>query len=340
MAGFQFMHAEVFAGGAGQARPAKKGGKVVRTNERKLSAAQVVGEAARLAGCAPHVSEPVTPRTLYGLGADELEQWCADLVATAGQQVDEKGRKQRKDTAILMGVVASYPGPPDEGDPNYVRWKALNVAYFCEKFGPNVASIVEHLDEKHGHLHVLVAAGGKSVKPLHPGYAASVPIRQAGGTQAAQSDAYKAAARGWQDEYHKKVAAECGLARLGPGRQRLSRAQWLDQQRQVEAAAIRGRRLDEKDKTISQAAATARELKSKVNLRAAELKEREEALHRRLLALSKVELERVEALARSAPNEAPKPPPKEAPAKQAARAFDYLSGLSAGTGKGSTHRPR
>ena len=53
----------------------------------------------------------------YGLGADELEQWCADLVATAGQQVDEKGRKQRKDTAIIMGVVASYPGPPDEGDP-------------------------------------------------------------------------------------------------------------------------------------------------------------------------------------------------------------------------------
>ena len=136
MVGFQFMHAEVFAVGAGQARPAKKGGKVVRTNERKLSAAQVVGEAARLAGCAPHVSEPVTPRTLYGLGADELEQWCADLVGTAGQQVDEKGRKQRKDTAILMGVVASYPGPPDEGDPNYVRWKALNVAYFCENSAP------------------------------------------------------------------------------------------------------------------------------------------------------------------------------------------------------------
>ena len=151
---------------------------------------------------------------------------------------------------------------------------------------------------------------------------------------------YKAAARGWQDEYHKKVAAECGLARLGPGRQRLSRAQWLDQQRQVEAAAIRGRRLDEKDKTISQAAATARELKSKVNLRAAELKEREEALHRRLLALSKVERERVEALARSAPAAAPEPPPKEAPAKQAARAFDYLSRLSGAAGKGSTHRPK
>ena len=66
-----------------------------------------------------------------------------------------------------------------------MRWKALNVAYFCEKFGPNVVSIVEHLDEKHGHLHVLVSAGGRSVKPLHPGYAASVPLRQAGATQAA-----------------------------------------------------------------------------------------------------------------------------------------------------------
>ena len=102
-----------------------------------------------------------------------------------------------------------------------------------------MVSIVEHLDEKHGHLHVLVSAGGRSVKPLHPGYAASVPLRQAGATQAAQSDAYSAA-RAWQDEYQEKVAAACGLARLGPGRQRLSRAQWLDQQRQVEAAAIRG----------------------------------------------------------------------------------------------------
>ena len=189
---------------------------------------------------------------------------------------------------------------------------------------------------------MLVSAGGRSVKPLHPGYAASVPLRQAGATQAAQSDAYKAAARAWQDEYQEKVAAACGLARLGPGRQRLSRAQWLDQQRQVEASAVKARRLDEKDKTISAAAAATRELKSKVNFRAAELKEREEALQRRLLALSKVERERVEALARSAPAAAPEPPPKEAPAtaKQAARAFDYLSGLSAGTGKGSTHRPR
>ena len=79
---------------------------------------------------------------------------------------------------------------------------------------------------------VLVSAGGRSVKPLHPGYAASVPLRQAGATQAAQSDAYKAAARAWQDEYQEKVAAACGLARLGPGRQRLAgRSGWISSAR-------------------------------------------------------------------------------------------------------------
>ena len=97
-----------------------------------------------------------------------------------------------------------------------------------------------------------------------------------------------------------------------------------------------------KDKTISAAAAATRELKSKVNFRAAELKEREEALQRRLLALSKVERERSKRWHVRHRLRHTRPPPKEAPAtaKQAARAFDYLSGLSAGTGKGSTHRPK
>ena len=164
--------------GQGRRGQPKRAARWCAQNERKLSAAQVVGEAARLAGCAPHVSEPVTPRTLYGLGADELEQWCADLVATAGQQVDEKGRKQRKDTAIIMGVVASYPGPPDEGDPNYVRWKALNVAYFCEKIRPQRGEHRRASRRKHGHLHGWCRPAGARSSPLHPGYAASVPLRR------------------------------------------------------------------------------------------------------------------------------------------------------------------
>lgn len=244
------MHAEVFAATPGQPRPAKKGGAVVRTSERKLSAAAAVGEAARLEGCAPHVAEPKAPKTLHGIGAEGLAGWCEDLLKTAAQQVGEGGRKQRKDTPVLMGIVASYPGPPDDSDASYVRWKELNVSYFKQKFGASVASILEHTDEKHGHLHVLIHNRGLSVKPLHPGYAASVPIRQAGGTQAAQSEAYKKAAKGWQDEYHEQVAARCGLARIGPGRQRLSRKQWQAQQHQAERLASKLAEVEEAEKRV------------------------------------------------------------------------------------------
>ena len=125
-----------------------------------------------------------------------------------------------------------------------------------------MVSIVEHLDEKHGHLHVLVSAGGRSVKPLHPGYAASVQLRQAGARRPpSRTHTRPRRVRGRMSTRRRWRRLVGWLGR--PGRQRLSRAQWLDQQRQVEAAAIRGRRLDEKDKTISQAAATARELKSR-----------------------------------------------------------------------------
>ena len=142
MAGFQFMHSEVYAATAGQPRPAKKGGAVVRTEQRKLSAMAVIGEAARLDGCAPHVDQPQAPKTLFGIEAGSLANWCTDLLEMAANQVTVGGKKQRKDTPVLMGIVASFPGPPDDSDANYVRWKELNVSYFRQKFGDKVASIL------------------------------------------------------------------------------------------------------------------------------------------------------------------------------------------------------
>ena len=110
MAGFQFMHSEVYAATAGQPRPAKKGGAVVRTEQRKLSAMAVIGEAARLDGCAPHVDQPQAPKTLFGIEAGSLANWCTDLLEMAANQVTVGGKKQRKDTPVLMGIVASFPG--------------------------------------------------------------------------------------------------------------------------------------------------------------------------------------------------------------------------------------
>ena len=48
--------------------------------------------------------------------------------------------------------------------------------------------------------------------------------------------AYVEAMRGWLDHYHQQVAMPSGLARLGPGRRRLTRAEW--QREKVQATAL------------------------------------------------------------------------------------------------------
>ena len=222
-----------------QAAPTKSGGK--RPGSGKRSARDIVAEAIRAPEAAPHVPHPQPPRVLHGMEADELPIWCEQLEVVARDQTvpmrDGKARRQRSDTPILMGMVASYPGPADEGDPAYVRWRDLTAAWSLERYGDAVVSILEHADEPHGHVHVLVASRGRSVKPLHAGYAASLAALDAGGTRKEQGIAYAGGCRTLQDDYHERVAIPCGLARIGPRRRRLSRPEWVAEQVANDAAA-------------------------------------------------------------------------------------------------------
>ena len=239
MSGFQFLRQECYASVRSQAAPTKSGDK--RPGAGKRSARDVVAEAVRASGAAPHVEQPQPPRVLHGLGAEELPLWCEQLEAVARDQTvamrDGKARRQRSDTPILMGMVASYPGSADEGDPEYVRWRDLTATWALERYGEAVVSILEHTDEAHGHVHVLVASKGRSVKPLHAGHAASQAVQDAGGTRKEQGIAYAAGCRALQDAYHEQVAVACGLARVGPRRRRLSRSEWQAEQVANEAAA-------------------------------------------------------------------------------------------------------
>ena len=239
MAGFQFLRQECYASVRSQAAPTKSGGK--RPGSGKRSARDIVAEAIRAPEAAPHVPHPQPPRVLHGMEADELPIWCEQLEVVARDQTvpmrDGKARRQRSDTPILMGMVASYPGPADEGDPAYVRWRDLTAAWSLERYGDAVVSILEHTDEPHGHVHVLVASRGRSVKPLHAGYTASQAALDAGGTRKEQGIAYAAGCRALQDDYHAQVAIPCGLARIGPRRRRLSRPEWVAEQAANEAAA-------------------------------------------------------------------------------------------------------
>jgi hypothetical protein len=229
--GFQFFREECFSRVRAQGAPSTRTGKPARSRRPpgRLSAMDIIAEAARYAGATPHVAAPQPPRVLYGLGPDDLQVWYARLCVLADAQrtpVGNRLRKQRVDTPILLGAVASFPQPANESNCAYVEWRDRTLAFFRQRYGANLVCVLEHVDEAHGHLHALVANQGASVKPLHAGHAAAMKLTG----PKPRSQAYKAAERGLQDEFHVQVAGPCGLARVGPRRRRLTRAEWqIDQ---------------------------------------------------------------------------------------------------------------
>ena len=74
-----------------------------------------------------------------------------------------------------------------------------------------------HNDEEQPHLHFFVCSDTEvNAKALHYGHKAKNFI---------------AASKAFQDDYHAQVAIHCGMARLGPKKQRLTRAEWKAQKK-------------------------------------------------------------------------------------------------------------
>ncbi len=210
----------------------------------------IVQEGARAPGAARHVPYPAEPTVLYGItpiaaGTIALEH--------ARQARDAKGRHLRRDGAVLLAAVLSYPvrrdlvedrDAPDALD-LYRAWRADAVDWCRDQYGEALLSVIEHADEDYPHLHAYaVPALGPDDRLMweiiHPGRAA---LRQAEGetkSKAEQRAAYKGAMQVLQDEYHAAVSSRYGHARLGPKRQRLQRTEHLllreAQRRQVAQA--------------------------------------------------------------------------------------------------------
>ena len=73
-----------------------------------------------------------------------------------------------------------------------------------------------HNDEEHPHLHFYVYSDTEvNAKMLHDNH-----------KNASRKGSYKAGVQAFQNEYFEKVASRCGMARTGPKRRRLSRAEW------------------------------------------------------------------------------------------------------------------
>jgi hypothetical protein len=259
---YQFLHTEAYA------REGSQQGK----GPRKWSLREIAEEAERHPDACPHVEQPQPPKVLYGCtpikAAALAEEW-------ANAATDARGRKLRRDGLALLAGVVSLPADQAEDWP---RFREATVAWLREQYGERLRSVVEHTDEAHPHLHFYcVPMPGERFEVLHRGRLAAAEKARQGAKKGAQNAAYKQAMMRWQDDFAAAVAANFGLARLGPGRRRLTRKAWQAEQAQARALAVAKKALSgeiQADQIDPTAAAV---LVAEIRQKEAELKETEQA---------------------------------------------------------------
>lgn len=216
--GYTFAHMELHS---------RKGGK-------SGSVSYVFDEAERRPGSCPHVPNPAPPELVFGMELAALRQHHDTLAENARMTLaNGKTRKIRADQNTLFSVVLSFPGEMASADPEAVRdWERRSVQWLKQEYGSRLMTVVRHVDEAHPHLHAYGLADDPEMRValLHPGYAAKAESLAAGEDNKAGDRAYKDAMRAWQDRYWNDVGLACGLARLGPGKRRLTRKEWHAEQ--------------------------------------------------------------------------------------------------------------
>ncbi len=223
---YQFIHIEAYA------REIKKGltGRTVR---------EIIAEAKREPGNCPHIdidkkSNPaLAPVRIYGLNLDKVEE---EVHMWAENSKDGGGQKLRKNGNCLLAGVVSLPDDTLEKD--WQSFKNSAVNWLKKEYGKCLRSVIEHKDEAHKHLHFYcIPEAGKQFSSIHKGIEARTKARQEKLSSKEQNLAYCEAMREFQDKFSIEVGQHHGLTRIGPGRRRLTRAQW--QQEQAQARALK-----------------------------------------------------------------------------------------------------
>ncbi|WP_155709864.1 hypothetical protein [Pseudoduganella dura] len=142
-------------------------------------------------------------------------------------------RKARADSPSLAAGVISFPRDRINEWP---RFRDHAIRELQVRYADRLRCVLEHLDERHPHVHFyLVPRPGESFGKVHDGYEASREARKASGNKI--RSAFNAAMSAWQDWVHEAICGPFALARLGPGRSRMSRRAWeLEQQKAALAA--------------------------------------------------------------------------------------------------------
>lgn len=242
MAGFQFVHIQ---GYSRKAMAADAKGRGARASVR-----DVLAEASRLPGDALHVAAPLPPVHVFGVLVAEVQALHDERCEAARTEVaGGKPRKVRQDQATLLTCIASFSSTVAECAADPVKaaarddWQRRNVDWAREVWGDDLVSVSRHDDEKHPHLHLLVLPGESSMRAnaLHPGWVAkqeAKAVAEVDGLDAKDANkagdrAYRAAMRDFQDAYWNSVGMPCGMARIGPAKRSLPRAEWVAEQRRA-----------------------------------------------------------------------------------------------------------
>ncbi|HIA8811389.1 TPA: hypothetical protein ACWSL8_004617 [Escherichia coli] len=230
---FQFIHMEAYSLRANQ-----QGGKNAKFNKevKARTVSEVLGEVLRKEGFCNHIQEPEAPGVLYG----DLNNIEADCKAyhQNHKNIDKNGKAKalRSDANVLIAGVVSLEGIKENYD-DWNKYKTDVLEYLKEKYGENLAAVVEHTDEENPHLHFyLVPRSGQRLDELHDGKNAVLELKkkEPKALKGKQNKAYIEAMRVFQDDFYEKVSKKYGLAKIGPARDRVSRKIYFEQKKSAE----------------------------------------------------------------------------------------------------------
>lgn len=233
---FQFVHVNSYS------RTLSK-----KASHAKWTAADVVAEATRDPSAIPHIDTPQAPIHVYGKPIEQLlgalDHWAENTKDAGGK------RATRKDAVCLLAGVFSVPaGTPVE---DWEQIKKDAIEHLQAKYGACLHTVIEHVDEDHPHCHFyVVAEPGQAFETVHQGRAAVKEFIAQGGSKRESNNVYREAMRAYQDEYFDAVGAKNGMARIGPGRRRLTRSAWKAEQ--LQALAIK-RQMEAADDLVREA---------------------------------------------------------------------------------------
>lgn len=246
---YQFIHIDVFSLKVSSKAIARRNeqGKKGSGSRSLLNVRQVIAEAGRETGACPHVPSPQLPVKLFGCDLAEVE---AMAIASTEGQTDSKGRKLRADTPILLAGVVSYPRERYEQAPeSFEAWLADTIQWLQQEYGDSLKNVTLHLDEPHPHVHFYAVSSDGRAKHIHAGYVAE---KHSGATDSrAKKIAYLDGMRGFQDRYYLDVASNHGMLRMGPGRQRKSRAAYMAEKAHADMLAEKIHQIGEMERVAT-----------------------------------------------------------------------------------------